>query len=241
MEMVRIGICDDEQGARLNLRSALERLLERQDVPCTIYDYSSAEGLLGWLSKHAGELDVLFLDIEMHGITGMEAARKIRETDDALLLVFVTGFSDYVFDGYTVGAIDYLMKPPDRKRLEAVVSKVLGTIQKREPETYTVQNADGLYRIPMEHILYFTSDRRLVNLVAKDRTYSFYAKLDEVQQELTPDFVRIHRRYLIRAGAVRGIEGNDVLVGYEKLPISRNQRQEAMLAISQALLHKGER
>lgn len=238
--MVRIGICDDEQGARLNLRSALERLLERSDVPCTIYDFSSAEGLLGWLPKHAGELDVLFLDIEMRGITGMEAARKIRETDDVLILVFVTGFSDYVFDGYTVGAIDYLMKPPDGKRLQAVLSKVLGTIQRREPETYTVQNADGLYRIPLEHIFYFASDRRLVNLVTKERTYSFYAKLEEVQQQLGHDFVRIHRRYLIRAGAVKGIEGNEVLIGDTRLPISRNQRSDAIRAISQALLHAGE-
>ena len=239
--MVRIGICDDEQWVRLNLRSTLERLLERQDIPCNSFEFSSGEGLLKWLSKHPGELDVLFLDIEMRGITGMETARKIRETDDMLILVFVTGFSDYVFDGYTVGAIDYLMKPPDGKRLEDVMSKVLGTIQKREPETYTVQNADGLYRVPMNHILYFSSDRRMVNLITKERTYSFYAKLDEVEQQLNQNFVRIHRRYLIRAGAVQGIEGNDVLIAGEKLPISRNQRQEAMLAISQALLHKGGR
>lgn len=238
--MLRIGICDDNQDARSMLRSILERLLDRRSIAFAVFEFSSAEGLLSWLPKHPGEIDVLFLDIELHGMNGMEAARRIREKDEALVLIFVTGFSDYVFDGYTVGALDYLMKPPDTKRLDAIIQRVLGILHRREPETYTIQNVDGMYRIPVRQILYFMSDRRQVLLVTKEREYPFYAKLDEVAQRAGAGFVRIHRRYLVRAGAVHGMEGNMVLVGEKRLPISRNQRQSAMLAIAEALLHREE-
>lgn len=234
--MIRIGICDDEQGARFLLRSALERLMDRQEIPCNIFEFSSAEGLLGWLPKHPGELDVLFLDIEMHEINGMEAARRIREKDDGLALVFVTGFTDYVFDGYTVGALDFLTKPPNIGRLESVMQRVLGILQKQEPQTYTLQNADGLYRVPLSRIHYFMSERRQVRLVTTDREYTFYAKLDEVQQQVAEDFVRIHRRYLVRVEAVDGMEDSAILVAGQTLPVSRSQRQAVLLAIGQKLL-----
>lgn len=240
--MLRIGICDDKQDARLALRSIIERLMYKRNIDCGgIYEFSSAEGLLNWLPKHPGEIDVLFLDIELHEINGMDAARKIRENDDKLILVFVTGFNDYVFDGYTVGALDYLMKPPDAKRLDEIITRVIGILHQREPETYTIQNADGIYRIPVSHILYFMSDRRQVRLVTTGREYPFYAKLDEVEQQVGADFVRIHRRYLVRVKAIKGIEGNEVLVGEQSLPVSRNQRQTAMIAIAEILLHKESR
>lgn len=114
--MLRIGICDDEITARDTLRLSLERLLKEDDGK-VIYDFSSGEGIVNWLTKHSGELDLLFLDVELGGISGMEAAKQIRQQDTNLMLVFVTGYSDFVFDGYAVGAMDYLVKPIKEDKL----------------------------------------------------------------------------------------------------------------------------
>ena len=110
--MLRIGICDDSAKARLSLHAMLERLLEKRAVESQIYEFSSGEGLLGWIEKHTGEVDLVFLDIEMGGMNGMEAAKALRAQSDTLQLVFVTGYTDFVFDGYSVGALGYVMKPP---------------------------------------------------------------------------------------------------------------------------------
>lgn len=237
--MLRIGICDDEQAARFSLHCRVERCLEQANVPCTLYEFSSAEGVLSWLAKHPSELDLLFLDIEMQGANGMEAAQKIRENDTTLSLVFVTGYADYVFDGYTVGAMDYLTKPPNTARLAQVLNRVQAVVHKQDPETFTIQNTEGLFRIPHNHILYFMSDRRQVILVTKKSRIPFYAKLDEIEQQLDDGFVRLHRRYLVRVQAIDCMVGDIVTIGAENLPVSRNQKQSVIQAIAETVVKRG--
>lgn len=236
--MLRIGICDDEAGARHALLSAIQRLLEPEGEELTSFEFSSGEGVLHWLQSHAGALDILFLDIEMNGINGMETAQQIRQTDDKLLLVFVTGYTDYVFDGYAVSALDYLIKPIQPERLHAVLRRAFAAMQRQSFEVYTLRNMDGLFRIPKDKILYFYSDRRYVILVTNDREYAFYGKLDEVAQSIGNGFVRIHQRYLVYGAAVSHIEGNTVTINGVTLPLSRGYRQTAMLALAKAMLGK---
>ena len=93
--MLRIGICDDIYDARLVLRAALERVLEKRRVQGQFREFSSGEGLLRWLESHAGELDLVFLDMEMGELDGMETARRIRERDGGVLIVFITNMADF--------------------------------------------------------------------------------------------------------------------------------------------------
>lgn len=233
--MLRIGICDDESGARDALRHALERLLRNLDGQI-FYEFSSGEGVAQWVSKHRGEIDLLFLDVELKGISGIEAAHQIRQQDSGLMIVFVTGYADFVFDGYTVQAMDYLIKPVKEEKLGQVIRRAQELLESQRPQTFTVHNADGLYRIAIRDILYFYSDRRLVKLVTKGREYTFYGKLDEVEQQLQTGFVRIHQRYLIRAEAVQQVEKSTVTVGHASLPISRALRQTAVMTLARAML-----
>ena len=123
--MLQIGICDDARESRFQLRVLLERALEGRSAPARLLEFSSGDALLGWMDRHAGELDLVFLDIEMEGTNGMDTARALREADQSLQLVFVTGYSDYVFDGYEVGALGYLLKPAGAEELEKVLTRAL--------------------------------------------------------------------------------------------------------------------
>ena len=235
--MLRIGICDDDAGARIALRAALERALERRRSPeASFFEFSSGEGLLRWMEKHAGELDLVFLDIEMGELDGMEAARRLREADEGLGLVFVTGYTDYVFDGYAVGALGYLMKPPKPEQLDGVLDRAAEALLREGDKVFLCRSGETLYRIPKKTILYFASDRRQVACVSANRTYTFYGKLDDVERAAGEGFVRVHQRYLVRAGAVDRVEGNQVFVGEEALPVSRACRSAALAALARSAL-----
>lgn len=235
--MVRIGICDDTQEMRFTLRASLERLLEGRSVEYQIYEFSSGDGLLAWFAKHGAELDLVFLDIEMPGTGGMDTARRLRRADEQLQMVFVTGHPDYVFDGYTVGALGYLLKPPKPQQLEDVLLRALAAMHLNADEIYLCSNSEGMYRIPKRSILYFFSDRRQVTCVAKEGRYTFYARLNEVEEEVGAGFVRIHQRYLVNAAAVEHMDNGSVTVGGETLPVSRGYQPTAMLAITRASLN----
>lgn len=234
--MLRIGICDDSADARQALRSILERALARNAAEYTVFEFSSGEGLCGWQDKHAGELDLVFLDMEMDGISGMETAKVLREKSDSLLIAFVTGYADYVFDGYSVGALGYVMKPPQPAQIEDVLRRAQGALFQQSEQVFLCRNSEGLYRVPKKAIRYFFSDRRLVTCVTDARRYTFYARLDDVAEDVGAGFVRVHQRYLVRAGAVDRIENGEVQVGGEALPVSRKYQPEVLIALSRAML-----
>ena len=235
--MLRIGICDDLADARLVLRSALERILENKKIQGQFFEFSSGETLLRWYDHHAGELDVVFLDMELHELDGMETARRLRAADAGLQLVFVTGYADHVFDGYSVGALGYLMKPPKQEQLAQVLDRIQTALVRDLDRAYICRSGDTHYRVPIANILYFASDRRQVQCVTEGRTYTFYGKLDAVAAEVGDGFVRIHQRYLVRAGAVDRMEGGEVVLrDGRRLPVSRSCQQSALLALTRAEL-----
>lgn len=240
--MLRIAICDDEVNAREAIYMQLEKILwEGEEI---VYEFSSGNAAVRWLSNHPGEIDLLFLDVEMEGMNGMETAWAIREFDRNLILVFVTGYREYVFDGYSVGAMDYLMKPVNTDRLQNLMQRVRKAQYREREEMYILKNTEGTYRFPFKDISYFYSDRRQVVLVVGEREYPFYQKLDRVQEELEGrkqahfdcSFVRIHQRYLVNARLVEYIGSNAVIVAGKELPISRGLKEKAVKELARAML-----
>ncbi len=235
--MLRIGICDDAADARLALRSVLERILADRNIQGRFFEFSSGETMLHWYAHHTGELDLIFLDLELHELDGMETARRLRAADAGLQLAFVTGYAEHVFDGYSVGALGYLMKPPKQEQLEAVLDRAQGALVRELERAYICRSGDIHYRIPIQSILYFASDRRQIHCVTPGRTYTFYGKLDTVAAEVGGHFVRIHQRYLVQDRAVARLEsGEAVLRDGTCLPISRSCQTAALLALTRAEL-----
>ena len=236
--MLRIGICDDSGEARIALRSALERALERRRAVGSFFEFSSGEGLLRWMESHIGELDLVFLDLEMGALSGMETARRLRAADEGLQLAFVTGYTDGVFDGYAVGALGYLMKPPQAEQLDGVLDRTMEALLRDSGAVFICRSGDTRYRIPKKSILYFASDRRRVTCVSAARKYMFYGKLDDVAKDVGTGFVRIHQRYLVRVAAVDRVESGQVFLGETALSISRAYRPAVLAALTRAALEE---
>lgn len=169
--MLRIALCDDEQEARDQLRFQLEKSIYETDEEI-VYEFSSGETAVRWL-KNIRERSIFFSGCgnernDRHGGCG-----RIREFDRNILLVFVTGYSEYVFDGYRTGALDYVMKPAGEERIRQILARARETFYSRREKDFVFQNQEGTFRMALDRILYFYSDRRQVYLVTENREYAF--------------------------------------------------------------------
>lgn len=235
--MLRIAICDDSADARDALRLQLEKILW-EGTEEIVYEFSTGAGAIRWLENHPGEIDLLFLDVEMTGVNGMEAAEAVRKFDTEIIIVFVTGYADYVFDGYKVNALDYIIKPANAERLLEVLKRVRAQLESKKNDVYLFKNTEGTFRFPVASICYFYSDKRKVVCVHGEKEYSFYAKLDEVERELAEKFVRIHQRYLVNPQQVEHIGTACVSVCGKQLLISRALKEDALKKLARAMLER---
>ena len=236
--MLRIALCDDEENARDALRIQLEKLMDELEDEI-VYEFSNGRTCINWLTAHPGEVDLLFLDVEMGKENGMDAAKKIRTVNRDLLIVFATGYTDYVFDGYQVNALDFLVKPVSPEKLKEVLLRAKELLTPPTDRFFVLKNADGAYRLPWDDILYFYSDRRYIHLVTVIKTYTFYGKLNDIEKQVRNNFVRIHQRYLVNSDNVTFVGGDFVTVNNpacEKLPVSRAYKKEASEKLARALL-----
>ena len=233
--MLRIAICDDETESRDALLLQLEKVLI-EDTEEVVYDFSTGTGAVSWLQKHPGEIDLLFLDMEMPGLNGMETAKQIREFDEHLIIVFVTGYADYVFEGYRAGALDYLLKPVSAAKLIELIHRVREKMTSDKDNCFFLKNMDGTWRFHTKDILYFYSDKRKVTLVTGSGEYPFYARLDDVEKRLSMRFVRVHQRFLVNPDNVEHLGSDCVTLNGKKVPCSRKYREEAAAKIARHMI-----
>ena len=195
--MLKIAICDDEQPIRDYLKKLTEKCTDAQ-----VHVFAHGEELLSDPTAY----DIILLDISLNQKpdsgkrNGMEVAKKIRETSD-VIIIFVTALKEYVFEGYDVGAFHYLLKPVDEQKFMEVMDKAISQIKKEKNAQPLIIRMDGNYiKIPVNNIIYAENEARKIVLHTKnmkEETYSFYEKMEVLEQKLGNDFFRSHRGFLV--------------------------------------------
>lgn len=244
---MEIAICDDEKKLRIGLRRVIETKLQLEGVEYGIQEYECGEDLLTGMEKILP--DLLFLDIEMSGINGMETARELRKKYQDTIIVFVTAYPDFVFQGYEVHAFHYILKPYKEEKIKEVLEKALEEAGILQEKYYLVEQKGKTLRLPFSRIICFKSEGRNVEAVLKSfsqgtenvdnspETVRFYGKLSEIEAEMPGYFIRIHNRYLVNLKFVDKLEGNSVECGNLSLPVSRAYKQETAVAFAKMLLN----
>ena len=235
---MRIAICDDEKKLRNSLRRVLETQLQLDGVEYEIEDYECGEDLLAGMEHKVP--DILFLDIEMSGIDGMETARELRKKYQDTVLIFVTAYPDFVFQGYEVHAFHYILKPYKEEKIREVLGKAVEETGQSMEKYYLVEQKTGTLRLPFGKVLYFKSEGRTVEAVtvgsAACESVKFYGKLGEIEEEMPSFFIRIHNRYLVNLKYVDKLEGSSLECGGQILPVSRAYKQTAAVAFAKLML-----
>ncbi len=187
--MIRIAICDDEKNIRVYLRT----LVRKQDSESEITEYASADEYL----SGGMEYDLLFLYIEMKdsasGMDGMSMAKQIRGMELARqpVIIFVTAYEKYVYDAFDVDAFQYLLKSINEQKFAEVFSRAAGRIlseAEQKKKTLIIQCGSGSRAIPLDSIYYLESRNHKVVLYLKEGELEYYAKIGDLEKELTGSF-----------------------------------------------------
>ena len=198
---IRALIVDDEAPARSELRYLLA---EHAEVDVVGEAASAAEAV-----QLARELryDVVFLDVEMPGATGLEAAPHVRERRDPPAVVFVTAHAEYAVDAFAVEAFDYLLKPVDPDRLARVVERLHERTQENAApvDRVAVVAGGGTELLDHDQIHYVQAEGDYSRVHTYDRAYLSTSSLGELEERLGPRFARIHRSYIVNLAKVTGV------------------------------------
>lgn len=232
--MVTIGICDDEQKMRKALRPVLERKLQLLGLAYQIQEYASGEEMLAKLKPL--KLDILFLDIEMKELSGMDTAKELRQKDEKTIIIFVTAYPDFVFQGYEVHAFHYILKPYQEHKIEEVFVQALDELEMKAEQFYTIEQKSGIVKLPLSKTVAFQSDKRKVIALLEEEDTEFYGRLNEIAEELPCYFVRIHNRYLVNLNHITSIDRDQCSCGSRVFPVSRTYRQQLEVSFARTLL-----
>ncbi len=229
--MLQIAVCDDEQFYREKIKCLLEQYLHEHHPEYMVQTFSSGSEFLS-VQENNVKYDVVFLDISMEQINGIQTAKQIRTFHSDTFIVFVTAFIDYALECYKVNAIRYILKD----QLETAVSECMNAIlQKMQKKQVVFAFSDGERALYTDNILYIESSRHkcifsYMNHSAGETgivSYPIYEKLDAVEQTLSAySFLRIHKSYLVNMKHIRRISNYTVFLDTgEELPVPKLRYQ----------------
>ena len=183
--------------------------------------FSSAESFLFRYAEDKS-WDILLLDIEMGAMDGVSLAKKIRQDNDSVQIVFITGFADYISEGYDVSALHYLMKPVKQDKLFGVLDRAVAAMQKTE-RVILLPVGGEMLRLPVSHVQYVEAFSHTVAIVTGTDTIQVKMPISEIEKMLGDGFIRSHRSYLVGLRHIARLSKTEVVLDNGKsLPLSRS-------------------
>ncbi len=182
----------------------------------------------------AGEVQLLFLDIQMPKITGLDFFKTLQHPPP---VIFTTAYPQYALEGFEVNALDYLVKPVSFARFLAAALKAKEYYEVREKnltgdtaaDHFFIKADNKLVRVSYDDILYVEALQNYVTIHTTARKYMTYLTFKSVEDYLPADkFLKVHKSYIVAASKIDSIEGNDLRIGQQHIPVSRNQKDEVM-------------
>lgn len=202
---IHIAICDDSQADR----EYVAQMVQRWSRNAAITEYTSAENFL-FRAEDGERTDILLLDIEMGAMDGVTLAKKLRRDNETMQIVFITGYSDYIAEGYEVSALHYLMKPVKEDKLLSVLDRAAEKLAKNE-KILQFQTANGLVRVPIYQIRYADVSGNYVTIhAATDITVKM--TLGELERELDDRFHRVGRSAIVNLTQISRVTKSDIFL-----------------------------
>ena len=225
--MIKIAICDDDLITLNHTKEIIENY-DKKDLQ--IYSYKSGEKLLESKEK----FDIIFLDIDMNGINGIEAAKKIRVYDKKVKIIYVTNYTDYTYSAFSVHAFGYLVKPIKEEDLHKQLDEALSYMKEEEECLVEFITEDGLVRIDINKIYYFEYVSRKILMKTSDKTYIIRGKISVINDEMKKfGFEMPHKSFVVNLYNVKSTKGYDIYMMDESIiPLSQKKFTEFRRALN---------
>ena len=228
--MIKIVIVEDEAAVRDQLTDYVRRYTRQYGTEFEVTCFTDGDEIL---ENYRPAFDIIFLDVEMKRLNGMETAQRIRELDDDVLLIFITNMAQYAIKGYSVGALDYVLKPVPYFAFSQQLQKALGQLEKRERHYLAVAMDGGMRRLDAAEIYYLESEGHKVHFYTEKEDFMVPGTLKNYEEKLVGRaFARCNSGYLVNLAQVSGVQQDMVQVGPYALQISRPRRKAFMAELA---------
>ena len=228
--MIRIALVEDEAEVRAQLQGYVQRHTRQYGTEFAVTEFADGMELL---DDYRPVYDVLFLDVEMKHLDGITTPERIRQMDADVILIFITNMAQYAIRGYSVGALDYVLKPVPYFAFSQQLLKAVARLEKRAKHYLTVPVEGGLRRLDTASIYYLESEGHRVHFYTDEGDFSAPGALKTFEEKLADcPFARCNSGYLVNLAQVQAVQQNTVQVGPYELQISRPKRKAFLAALT---------
>ncbi|MBQ7859511.1 MAG: response regulator transcription factor [Faecalibacterium sp.] len=231
--MLNFVICDDEAIVRRQLVQYIRRLESDLDTSIDITEFSSGMDLL---ENYPMQTDILFLDIRMNILDGIETAHRIRKFSPQVCIIFITSMVQYALSCYKVHPFSFIQKPVQYGEFRSEVQAALRTVRQHREHMILVTDTSGSVQYPLNSrdILYIEVRDHVSTLHLEERTITIRQKLKKLEEDLTGQgFMRCHASYLVNMRQIRSVEISQLqMKNGDTIPISKQRRKPFLTALT---------
>ncbi len=228
--MIEIAIVEDEQIYKDQLTEYLKQYESETGEQMHVTYFPDGAEIV---EDYRGGFDIILMDIQMKYMDGMTAAEKIRQLDQAVILMFITNMTQYAIRGYEVDALDYIVKPVEYFSFKKKIQRAIDRIPKKQQDVLSISVDGGVRKLPLKDVLYIESIGHNLRYHMVDAEYENRATMKDTEEALSQyHFYRIGKSYLVNLARVDAIQGGNCVIQGEALPISRQKKKEFMETLS---------
>ena len=232
--MINVVIVEDEQVAFQQVNGYLDQYARETGEQFRVIHYFD---VLTMLDEYKPNIDIVFMDIELPHMNGLEGCRKLRELDESVTIIFITNMAQYAVNGYEVNAFDFVVKPVTYPEFAMKLRRTLQKIALQEGASIGFTTKDGIQKLPVSRIAYIESIRHLIVIHTDDECFETYGTLKGIEEKLPGDrFIRCNSGFLVNLRYVERVQGYTVYVKGCGLPISRAKKKDFMEALNNYLM-----
>jgi DNA-binding LytR/AlgR family response regulator len=227
---MKIAIVDDVERETALLEQYVNRYADENQLTVTSMVFQNP---MEFLNRYASDYDLVLLDVEMPGMNGIEVAKDIRRMDGRVVIMFITNMAQYAINGYEVNALDYVLKPVTYADFVLKMKKAERYIQRNEDYRLTLEMPDGIVTLYISDLIYVEVERHYLIYNTVHGKYRARGSMKAIEEKLLLHrFLKCNRCYLVNLKYVEAVNGQDLRVGGEELPISRNKKNEVLQAFA---------
>lgn len=227
--MLNIAIVEDEKAAADNLCACLTRYTKDSGESFNIKVFDNG---VKFLTGYQSNFDIVFMDIDMPDMDGLSAARKLRELDGKVVLIFVTNLAQFAIKGYEVDAMDYMLKPLNYPAFALKIKKAIRHCEKNETKEVYVTTGNGEVRFAASSVIFVEINVHHIVYHTESGDYPAYGTMKKVEQSLPAEgFYKCNSCYMVSLRHVSSVNGFTVTVGGHELIISHPRKKQFMEAL----------